>query len=46
MKKVEAIVRHFKAEDVKNALAEKGITGTGSFRIVSITRLHWSKRLR
>jgi nitrogen regulatory protein PII len=27
MKKVEAIVRHFKLEDVKNALIEKGITG-------------------
>jgi nitrogen regulatory protein P-II 1 len=27
MKKIEAIVRHFKLEDVKNALVEKGITG-------------------
>jgi nitrogen regulatory protein P-II 1 len=27
MKKIEAIVRHFKLEDVKNALLEKGITG-------------------
>ena len=27
MKKVEAIVRHFKLEDVKNALAEHGIEG-------------------
>ena len=27
MKKIEAIVRHFKLEDVKNALIEKGITG-------------------
>ena len=27
MKKVEAIIRHFKLEDVKNALAEKGIHG-------------------
>ena len=27
MKKVEAIVRHFKLEDVKNALIEKGISG-------------------
>ncbi len=27
MKKVEAIVRHFKLEDVKNALTEKGIQG-------------------
>ena len=27
MKKVEAIVRHFKLEDVKNALSEKGIHG-------------------
>ena len=27
MKKVEAIIRHFKLEDVKNALIEKGITG-------------------
>ena len=27
MKKVEAIVRHFKLEDVKNALSEKGIDG-------------------
>ena len=27
MKKVEAIVRHFKLEDVKNALAEQGIHG-------------------
>jgi len=27
MKKVEAIVRHFKLEDVKNALAEHGING-------------------
>jgi nitrogen regulatory protein P-II 1 len=27
MKKIEAIVRHFKLEDVKNGLIEKGITG-------------------
>ena len=27
MKKVEAIVRHFKLEDVKNALSEHGIHG-------------------
>lgn len=27
MKKVEAIVRHFKLEDVKNALTEQGIDG-------------------
>ena len=27
MKKIEAIVRHFKLEDVKNALLEKGATG-------------------
>lgn len=27
MKKVEAIVRHFKLEDVKNALSEQGING-------------------
>jgi nitrogen regulatory protein P-II 1 len=27
MKKVEAIVRHFKLEDVKNALTERGIQG-------------------
>ena len=27
MKKIEAIVRHFKLEDVKNALTEKGIRG-------------------
>jgi nitrogen regulatory protein P-II 1 len=27
MKKVEAIIRHFKAEDVKNALTKSGITG-------------------
>ena len=27
MKKVEAIVRHFKLEDVKNALTERGIVG-------------------
>lgn len=27
MKKVEAIVRHFKLEDVKNALAEQGVHG-------------------
>ncbi len=27
MKKVEAIVRHFKLEDVKNALTEKGVHG-------------------
>lgn len=27
MKKIEAIVRHFKLEDVKNALTEKGIHG-------------------
>jgi nitrogen regulatory protein P-II 1 len=27
MKKIEAIVRHFKIEDVKNALVEKGISG-------------------
>jgi nitrogen regulatory protein P-II 1 len=27
MKKIEAIVRHFKLEDIKNALTEKGIHG-------------------
>jgi nitrogen regulatory protein P-II 1 len=27
MKKVEAIIRHFKLEDVKNALSEHGIQG-------------------
>ena len=27
MKKIEAIIRHFKLEDVKNALTEKGISG-------------------
>jgi len=27
MKKIEAIVRHFKLEDVKNALTEHGIAG-------------------
>jgi len=27
MKKVEAIIRHFKLEDVKNALADQGIHG-------------------
>jgi nitrogen regulatory protein P-II 1 len=27
MKKIEAIVRHFKLEDVKNALSEMGIAG-------------------
>ncbi len=27
MKKIEAIIRHFKLEEVKNALVEKGITG-------------------
>jgi len=27
MKKVEAVVRHFKLEDVKNALTERGIQG-------------------
>lgn len=27
MKKVEAIVRHFKLEDVKNALSAKGVQG-------------------
>ena len=27
MKKIEAIVRHFKLEDVKSALIEKGISG-------------------
>lgn len=27
MKKVEAIIRHFKLEDVKNALSQEGITG-------------------
>ena len=27
MKKIEAIVRHFKLEDVKNALIEKGVSG-------------------
>ena len=27
MKKVEAIIRHFKLEDVKNALTEQGIHG-------------------
>ena len=27
MKKIEAIIRHFKLEDAKNALIEKGITG-------------------
>ena len=27
MKKVEAIIRHFKLEDVKNALTERGVHG-------------------
>src|ERR1700686_545144 len=27
MKKIEAVIRHFKLEDVKNALTEKGIHG-------------------
>ncbi len=27
MKKIEAIIRHFKLEDVKNALTERGIVG-------------------
>jgi nitrogen regulatory protein P-II 1 len=27
MKKIEAIVRHFKLEDVKRALSEQGVTG-------------------
>lgn len=27
MKKIEAIIRHFRLEDVKNALTEKGISG-------------------
>ncbi len=27
MKKIEAIIRHFKLEDVKNALSEQGVTG-------------------
>jgi nitrogen regulatory protein P-II 1 len=27
MKKIEAIIRHFKLDDVKNALIENGITG-------------------
>jgi len=27
MKKIEAIIRHFKIEDVKNALAEEGVQG-------------------
>lgn len=27
MKKIEAIVRHYKLEDVKNALAEQGVVG-------------------
>ncbi len=27
MKKIEAIIRHFKLEDVKNALSEHGVSG-------------------
>jgi nitrogen regulatory protein P-II 1 len=27
MKKVEAVIRHFKLEDIKNALTEKGVSG-------------------
>jgi nitrogen regulatory protein P-II 1 len=27
MKKIEAIIRHFKLEDVKNALSEQGVRG-------------------
>jgi nitrogen regulatory protein P-II 1 len=27
MKKIEAIIRHFKLEDVKNALSEQGVVG-------------------
>ena len=27
MKKLEAIIRHFKLEDVKNALSEQGVSG-------------------
>ena len=33
MKKVEAIVRHFKLEDVKNALTERGIHGMTSSEV-------------
>ena len=27
MKKIEAVIRHFKLEDIKNALTEKGVHG-------------------
>ncbi len=27
MKKIEAVIRHFKLEDVKNALSEQGVAG-------------------
>src|SRR6186713_2875449 len=27
MKKVEAVIRHFKLEDIKNALTERGVAG-------------------
>ncbi len=27
MKKIEAVIRHFKLEDVKNALSEQGVSG-------------------
>jgi len=27
MKKIEAVIRHFKLEDVKNALSERGVAG-------------------
>ena len=32
MKKIEAIIRHFKLEDVKNALTEQGIAGHDGHR--------------
>ncbi len=39
MKKVEAIIRHFKLEDVKNALSEQGIQGMTDHMRIQVTSL-------
>jgi nitrogen regulatory protein PII len=53
MKKIEAIIKPFKLEEVKDALSETGIEGMTVSEVKGygrqkghIMRLHWGRRLR
>ena len=48
MKKIEAVIRHYKLEDVKNALTRRPVAhlpGWPCQRLVSWHRLRWSLSL-